>query len=158
MNPDIRRILLAQALRAFAYGFGAVLLGVSLEASGWSSGRVGLLLTRIVAGTALMSVAVGTLGDRIGRRRFYVALFVGLCLSGAVFAFTDKFWVLVVVALAGAFSTDVVESGPFTSLEQAMLPAGLDSRAVPACSAIQLDRDRGRVGRRARRGRAGSAS
>ena len=78
MNPDIRRILLAQALRAFAYGFGAVLLGVSLEASGWSSGRVGLLLTAIVAGTAIMSVAVGTLGDRIGRRRFYLALFLGL--------------------------------------------------------------------------------
>jgi len=128
MNPDIRRILVAQALRAFAYGFGAVLLGVSLEASGWSSGRVGFLLTAIVAGTALMSVAVGTLGDRIGRRRFYVALFVGLCLSGAVFAFTDNFWVLVIVALAGALSTDVVESGPFTSLEQSMLPAGLDSR------------------------------
>jgi MFS family permease len=128
MNPDVRRILLAQALRAFAYGFGAVLLGVSLEASGWSSGRVGLLLTAIVAGTALMSAAVGTLGDRIGRRRFYIALFVGLCLSGAVFAVTDNFWVLVAVALAGALSTDVVESGPFTSLEQAMLPAGLDSR------------------------------
>jgi predicted MFS family arabinose efflux permease len=128
VNPDVRRILLAQALRASAYGFGAVLLGVSLEASGWSSGRVGLLLTAIVAGTALMSVAVGTLGDRIGRRRFYAGLFVGLCISGAVFAATDNFWVLVAVALAGALSTDVVESGPFTSLEQAMLPATLASR------------------------------
>jgi len=128
MSPDVRRIFLAQALRAFAYGFGAVLLGVSLEASGWSSGRVGVLLTCIVAGTALMSVAVGTLGDRIGRRRFYTGLFVGLCLSGAVFALTDNFWLLLPVALAGALSTDVVESGPFTSLEQAMLPAGLDNR------------------------------
>jgi hypothetical protein len=45
MNPDVRRIFLAQALRAFAYGFGAVTLGVSLEAKGWSSERVGLLFT-----------------------------------------------------------------------------------------------------------------
>jgi predicted MFS family arabinose efflux permease len=127
MNPDVRRILTAQALRALAYGFGAVLLGVSLEASGWSSGRVGLLLTAIVAGTAIMSVAVGTLGDRIGRRRFYLALFLGLSLSGVVFALTDNFWLLAAVALAGALSTDVVESGPFTSLEQSMLPSLLDS-------------------------------
>lgn len=129
MNADVQRIFLAQALRAFAYGFGAVLLGVSLEASGWSSGRVGLLLTAIVAGTALMSLAVGTFGERIGRRRFYGILFLGLSATGVVYALTDNFWVLVAVALAGALSTDVVESGPFTSLEQAMLPSGLESRS-----------------------------
>jgi MFS family permease len=50
---------------------------------------------------------------------------LGLAAAGAVFALTDNFWVLVLVALAGALSTDVVESGPFTSLEQAMLPSGL---------------------------------
>ena len=129
MNPDVRRIFVAQALRAFAYGFGAVLLGVSLEASGWSSGRVGVLLTCIVAGTAIMTVAVGTLADRVGRRRFYQALFLLLAFAGAVFAFSDNFWVLALVALVGALSTDVVESGPFTSLEQGMLPSGLDSRS-----------------------------
>jgi predicted MFS family arabinose efflux permease len=127
MNADVRRVFIAQALRAFAYGFGAVLLGVSLEANGWSSGRVGVLLTCIVAGTAIMSVTVGTLGDRIGRRRFYLALFLALAAAGAVFALTDRFWVLASVALAGALSTDVVESGPFTSLEQAMLPSGIDN-------------------------------
>ena len=131
MNADVRRIFLAQALRAFAYGFGAILLGVSLEASGWSSGRVGLLLTAIVAGTAIMSIAVGTLGDRIGRRRFYASLFLSLAAAGIVFALTDEFWVLVPVALLGALSTDVVESGPFTSLEQAMLAGGVDNRSRP---------------------------
>jgi len=129
MNADIRRILLAKALRASAYGFGSVLLGVTLEAKGWSSVRVGLLLTAVVAGTALMSIIVGTLGDRAGRRRTYVALFLGLAGAGAVFGLTDRFWVLSLVALTGTLSTEVVESGPFTSLEQAMLPAGLDSRA-----------------------------
>ncbi len=129
MTPDVRRIFLAQALRAFAYGFGAVLLGVSLEARGWSGERVGLLLTAIVAGTALMSIAIGALGDRVGRRRFYTALFLGLAVSGTAFAFTGSFWLLALVALTGTLSVDAVESGPFTSLEQAMLPAGLDARA-----------------------------
>lgn len=130
MSTDVRAIFIAQALRAFAYGFGAVLLGVSLEANGWSSGRVGVLFTCILAGTAIMSIAVGTLGDRIGRRRFYLVLFLALAAAGAVYAFTENFWILAAVALAGPLSTDVVESGPFTSLEQAMLPSGVDdSRA-----------------------------
>lgn len=125
MSPDIRRIFAAQAFRATAYGFTSVFLGISLEARGWSSTRVGLLLTAVVAGTALMNLLVGTLGDRFGRRRTYAALFLGLALSGSVFGVTSAQWVLMAVALTGTLSTDVVESGPFTSLEQGMLPSGL---------------------------------
>ncbi len=129
VNTDVRRILTAQGLRALAYGFGAVLLGASLERRGWSSAEVGVLLTAIVAGTALMSVVVGTFGDRIGRRRLYGLLFFGLAGSGVAFALADQLWLLCLVALTGTMSTDVVESGPFTSLEQVMLPMGLDARA-----------------------------
>jgi MFS family permease len=126
VTGDGRRVLAAQALRALAYGFGAVLLGVTLAARGWSSARVGLLLAVIVAGTALASVVVGALGDRIGRRRLYAALFGLLAVAGVAFALTSRLWVLLAVALTGAVSTEVVESGPFTSLEQAMLPQTVD--------------------------------
>lgn len=128
VSTDVRRILAAQACRAFAYGFASVLLGVSLAQNGWSPGRVSLLLTAIIAGTAIATVLVGTYGDRFGRRRTYAVLFAGLAFSGIVFAFSDEFWVLAPVALMGALSTDVVESGPFTTLEQAMLPQGAVGR------------------------------
>lgn len=128
MNSDVRRIFVAQALRALAYGFGSVLLGLTLEARGWSSTEVGLLLTAVVAGTALMSMAIGAFGDRIGRRRAYALLFTGLAFASLAFGLTDRFWILAIVALTGTLSTEVVESGPFTSLEQAMIagsvPAG----------------------------------
>jgi hypothetical protein len=42
--------------------------------------------------------------------------------AGTVFALTSSLPALLVAALTGTVSTDVVESGPFTSLEQAMLP------------------------------------
>ena len=115
-------------MRAGAYGFTSVLLGVSLEARGWSSAQVGGLLTAIVAGTAITSYLIGTYADRLGRRRSYAFLFIGLAVSGAAFALIDSFWPLVFVALIGTLSTDVVESGPFTSLEQAMLPAVVEQR------------------------------
>jgi MFS family permease len=132
MTPDARRILVAQGLRAFAYGFGSVLLGVTLEQGGWSSLRVGLLLTAILAGTVVTTVAVGRFGDRIGRRRTYLGLCVGLAGAGVAFGLSEEFWVLALVALTGTLSTEVVESGPFTSLEQAMLPAGLGASARTA--------------------------
>ena len=130
MNADVRRILVAQGLRAFVYGFSSVLLGASLEARGWSGVQVGALLMAVVAGAALMSLAVGTFAERVGRRRWYGALFLGLAASGAAFAFADQLWLLALVALTGTLSTDVVDSGPFTSLEQAMLPSGLDARGT----------------------------
>lgn len=122
LTSDGRRILAAQGVRAFAYGFGSVLLGVTLDARGWSTLRVGVLLTAILAGTAGLSVVVGRFAHRLGRRRLYSALFVGLALTGIVFAITANLAVLVLVALAGVLSTEVVEAGPFTALEQAMLP------------------------------------
>ncbi len=129
MTGDTRRILGAQAVRALAYGFGSVLLGASLEARGWSPTRVGFFLAFVLAGTVLASVVVGTWGDRLGRRRVYAVLFLALAATGGVFALTDRFWLLAIVALTGALSTEVVESGPFTSLEQPMLAQDLHGRA-----------------------------
>jgi predicted MFS family arabinose efflux permease len=127
MTGDGRRILAAQAVRATGYGMTSVLLGASLKARGWSPGQVGALLAAVLAGTALASIVVGRYANRIGRRRLYGALFVGLAAAGVVFGLTTAFWALFVAALAGTLSTDVVESGPFTSLEQAMLPATTSS-------------------------------
>ena len=61
-------------------------------------------------------------------RDSYVGLYVVLAVAGAIFALTANMVLLVVVALTGALSTDIVDSGPFTSLEQAMLATELAAR------------------------------
>ena len=121
LSPDSRRILAAQGLRGFAYGLGAVLLGASLERKGFSSRQAGAILAAVLAGTVVASVLVGRFGDRLGRRECYRVLYLALGLAGVAFAFSDNPWLLGAVALSGSLSTEVVESGPFTSLEQAML-------------------------------------
>lgn len=125
LPTDARRILTAQALRAFAYGFGAVLLGVTLAHRGYSSTKVGLVLTTVVVGTVIASLWLARYADRVGRRRCYVTMYVLLAVVGVVFASPAPLWLIIVVSLSGALSTDVVESGPFTSLEQPMLAADL---------------------------------
>jgi MFS family permease len=128
LSGDARRILAVQALRAFAYGLGSVLIGVTLARRGLSGFEVGLVLAALLAGVALASLAIARTGDRIGRRRWYTALFVVMGVAGAAFALTDETWLLVLAALSGTVSTEVVESGPFTSLEQAMLPSAAGQR------------------------------
>jgi MFS family permease len=132
LSLDARKVLLAQALRALVYGFGSVHLGIVLESRGWSTVRIGVLLTAVVAGLALMTVLVGRYGDRLGRRRCYTALFVALAAVGVALASTGQIALLIPVVLTGALSTEVVESGPFTSLEQSMLASEFQHHRLAA--------------------------
>src|SRR5439155_8266171 len=128
LSADARRVVAAQALRAFAYGFGALLLGTTLKRRGFSSTEVGVVLGAVVAGTIVSSLAVARWSDQVGRRRCYVVLYLLLGVSGAVFALSGNLVLLIAVALTGALSTDIVDNAPFTSLEQAMLATELGGR------------------------------
>ncbi len=99
-----------------------MLIGVTLAERGLSNRAVGVVLASLLAGITLVSVIIARYGDRFGRRRCYRLLFVVMALAGTVFALTGWLPALILAGLSGTVSTDVVESGPFTSLEQAMLP------------------------------------
>jgi MFS family permease len=122
LTVDARRILGVQAVRAFAYGLGSVVLGVTLEREGYSAVETGLVVGSLLAGAAVVSLVLARHGDRIGRRRAYVLLLALMALAGAVFALTAWLPALVAAALTGTISTESNDSGPMTALEQAMLP------------------------------------
>jgi MFS family permease len=130
MERDLKTILTVQALRAFLYGFGSVLIGTILAAEGFGSTAVGAVFTSMLAGMALSSIVVARIGDRIGRRRLYAGLLGIMGAAGAVFALTHSLAALIVASLSGTLSTDPNESGPITSVEQSMMGAApLASRA-----------------------------
>lgn len=52
---DLRTILRIQALRAFLYGLGSVLIGVTLAGGGLTDAQVGAVFTAILIGMALAS-------------------------------------------------------------------------------------------------------
>jgi MFS family permease len=130
IERDLRRILAVQALRAFAYGFGTVILPTALLDSGLSDAQAGMVFTAMLAGMAVSAIGVGFLGDRVGRRRLYVGLLCVMGGAGIVFALTDSVLALVLAALTGTMSTDANESGPITSLEQAMIGQAPSSSRV----------------------------
>lgn len=123
LGRDARLLVAGQAARAAGYGFTAVLLGALLAARGFGPVLVGVMLTALIAGTALASLAVGVLADRVGRRRCYAVFFCGIAVAGIVVGAGAPLWVLLIVALTGTLSTDVIDNGPATTLEQVMLAA-----------------------------------
>jgi predicted MFS family arabinose efflux permease len=129
-DRDLRTILAIQALRAFLYGFGSILIGSALAQAGYSDGKVGLVLTAMLAGFALMSITVGSVGDRVGRRRLYGSLLFLMAAAGSVFALTLWLPALVIAALTGTVSVEANESGPVTSIEQALIPQATEGLAA----------------------------
>ena len=136
---DVRLIFSVQAVRAFLYGFSSILIGASLAESGLDETSVGIVFTAMLLGMAISSLAVGRWGEAIGRRRVYGALLVVMGAAGMVFALTGSVPFLVLAALTGTLSTDPNESGPITSVEQAMLastPATERSRVYGRYNAV----------------------
>jgi MFS family permease len=119
---DLRRIFQLQAVRASVYGFGSVILGVSLAHGGLSSLEVGLVFASLLVGSALASIVLARRADRLGRRRVYAILYGLMAVAGTIFALSNSLPLLILAGLTGTLSVDVSESGPFTSVEQAMIP------------------------------------
>lgn len=130
VDRDVRLVFAAQAVRAFGYGLGSVLLASTLAERGLTAFTVGLVLGALLAGTVISQLVIARWADRFGRRRSYRLLYLALGVSGVVFAGTVPMWLLVAVALTGALSAEVIESGPFTTVELSMLSDRLERDAL----------------------------
>src|SRR5207253_779848 len=94
LTPDGRLLFGTRVVRMFAYGALAVVLALYLAQLGLREEQIGLLLTLILAGDAVLSLAITGLADRVGRRRMLL-LGAGLMVAGGVaFAVTQNLWLL----------------------------------------------------------------
>jgi MFS family permease len=69
---DVRLLLATRILRLLAYGFLSVVLALHLEGAGLGERQIGLLLTLTLVGDTLVTLAITTSADRLGRRRMLV--------------------------------------------------------------------------------------
>jgi MFS family permease len=123
---DRALLLGARGLRAFGFGFSAVLLGVYLEARGLSPGLIGLTLGVGLAAASLSGLASASFAARFGRRRALTVAGLLMVLTGLDLALSISPGLLVVAGLTGMLGAASVDLGPFASVEQAVL-----AEAVP---------------------------
>ncbi len=117
-----RALLLAgRGLRAFGFGFAAVLVGVHLEQRGLSATSIGLALGIGLAAASLSGLATTYLAARVGRRLSLSICGLLMSLTGLDLALaTQDVW-LVASGLTGMLGAASVDLGPFASVEQAAL-------------------------------------
>lgn len=118
---DRALLLAARGLRAFAFGFSAVLIGVHLEGRGLSPALIGLTLGIGLAAASLSGLASAALAARWGRRRILAAAAVLMALTGLDLALATQPVLLVLAGVTGMLGAASVDLGPFASVEQAVL-------------------------------------
>jgi MFS family permease len=126
LPPVVRRLMAARAARSL--GQGALVAGFTLylHALGWSAPEIGATLSAALLAGSLLTLAVGPLSDRRGRRRFL--LLYEAFQAGAALLALATVWppALVLAAIVGGFGRGANGSaGPFGPLEQAWLAHAL---------------------------------
>ena len=123
---DRALLLGARGLRAFGFGFAAVLVGVHLERRGLSPALIGLTLGLGLAAASLSGLGSAALASRIGRRQTLAVSGILMALTGLDLALATQPFLLVVAGMTGMLGAASVDLGPFASVEQAVL-----AEAVP---------------------------
>lgn len=124
---DRALLFFTRGVRAFGFGFAAVLIAIHLEHRGLAGGLIGLTLGVGLAAASLSGLGSAWLAHRIGRRRTLAVSGALMALTGLDLAFATQPALLVTAGLTGMLGAASVDLGPFSSVEQAML-----AEAVPA--------------------------
>ena len=126
-------ILGAKAVRAFGFGWLSVVLALFLAHRGLSSAQIGAVFTATLVEDALLTMVLSAMAARVGPVRIMTFTAPLIAVGGVLLATADSHWLLLTGAVLGTLSPNGQEAGPFTSMEQSLLPgtvrAGSRTRA-----------------------------
>lgn len=120
-RADRSLLLGARGLRAFGFGFSAVLIGIHLEHQGLGAPLIGLTLGVALAAASLGGVASVALAARIGRRRTLALAGLAMAATGLDLGLATQPALLVLSGVTGMLGAASADLGPFAPLEQAAL-------------------------------------
>ena len=128
LAPVVRRLIASRAARSVGQGALAATFTLYLHALHWSAPQIGAVLGGSLLLGAALTLLVGPLSDRLGRKQFLLGYELVLIACALLAMFTTASWALVVAAVLSGFGRGSNgAAGPFGPLEQAWL-----SHSVPA--------------------------
>ncbi|MBB5419481.1 MFS family permease [Paraburkholderia atlantica] len=114
-------LLVSRGLRGLCDGFIAVLLPAYLLALGFAKVDVGLISTATLVGSAVATIAVGVLANRVAARRMFIFAAVLMVATGLGFAGLSSLLPLLIVAFVGTLNPSSGDVSLFLPLEQSQL-------------------------------------
>jgi MFS family permease len=127
-SVDYPLLLGGRVLRAFGFGFSAVLLGLQLERHGLKPAEIGLCLTIGLLSAALAGLAAAALSRRFGRRRVLSLVGLLMAVTGAALFAAPSHLVLILCGVTGMLGAAGLDLGPFLAIEQPMLAESVEAR------------------------------
>jgi len=118
---DIAILFAVRFMRAVAFGFSSVLIGLYLRALGESSFQIGGVLAVGLAAAAVTGLLSANAQGKFGRRRTLAATGLLMAGCGIALVLATQFWVFIVAALTGMLGAAGTDTGPFLAVEQAVL-------------------------------------
>ncbi len=122
IDRDGKLIFVEKTIRTVPYGFLGVIFGVYLAQLGFTPVAIGIVLTATVLSSALYTLVISFLADRIGRRKTLVFFALADLAAGALLFGSRDWWAPVLAGIVGNMTVGAGEVGPFLSLETAILP------------------------------------
>lgn len=118
---DAWLIILARLCRMFAYGASSLILALFFSELAVPDARIGLFLTLTLVGDVVLSLGIALVADRFGRRRTACCGAGLMVVSGATFALSERYWVLLPAAVVGVLSATGGDTGPFRAIEESAI-------------------------------------
>ncbi len=105
--PEVGAVFAAKTVRTFCYGFLAIVLPLTLSSLGMSAPALGVSVTLMLAGSALMTWAVRRPLERHGARSTLMALAALSVASAVILLWTRSRWMVVAAAILGNVAVNV---------------------------------------------------
>ncbi len=129
---DFRVVLATRLVRAFAFGFASVLIGILLEQRQLRPEQIGIALAIGLVAASLLGLPAAAAARRFGRRRVLAVCGLLMAVTGVDLAFATNGTLLMLAGATGMLGASV-DLGPFLPIEQALLAESVaDDRQAAA--------------------------
>jgi len=123
ISADGRRLIATRGLRGYGDGLiAASLAGYLGNELGYSATRIGVIVTGMLLGSAVLTMFTGTWGWRFPRRLLLRAGAVLMVVTGLIFAASTTFIVLLLVGIVGTMNPSGSDVSVVQPIEQSLLP------------------------------------
>ncbi|MEP7201976.1 MAG: MFS transporter [Ilumatobacteraceae bacterium] len=123
ITPDGKRLIATRGLRGYADGLiAASLAGYLGDQLGYSATRIGVIVTGMLFGSAVLTMFTGTWGWRFQRRVLLRAGALLMIVTGLTFATSTTFAVLLAFGVIGTMNPSGSDVSVVQPIEQSLLP------------------------------------
>jgi MFS family permease len=120
-DKSIFLIFLLKSLRVFLFGYMSIILPNYLLVVGFNSFYAGLIITISIIFSSLMNIFTAKYGGDKNIYKILISFSIFIILSG-LFLFSYNKYLIILGSIIGMISTTGTETGPFLSIEQALIP------------------------------------